>query len=248
MSILDLDGEFDDELEKLDAELREYTGAPGKTPYSLAASKIPDFFEQLIEAHRHVMMSGELSRELKELVALAVSMTNGCDYCVRAHAKMQKHMFDRTDAELAHLAALVGHITGLNRFEGAAGSGPSGLFEPVSTEDVPLFDEIEDELGHVPESFRAMGRDERYLELVWERERKLVRSGAYDQRTRDYVAFGVAATNGASASTRYRKEKLVDGGESEEAVFEAFEVVELFCKNNKWTEGLLLHGGVWGDR
>ncbi len=36
---------------------------------------------------QQVMQEGELSNIFKEMIYIAVSMTNGCEYCIRSHSK-----------------------------------------------------------------------------------------------------------------------------------------------------------------
>jgi AhpD family alkylhydroperoxidase len=56
-----------------------------------------------------------VSAREKELITLAVFATNGCDYCIDAHAAILKRMgiSDRASAEVM---AVVGHYNGINAF------------------------------------------------------------------------------------------------------------------------------------
>ncbi len=110
--------QYSEEIQKLDRRVREYTQAPGMTPYVKAAAHT-----NLAEEHLFVMPSRKLPRRLKEMLAVAVSMVNGCAYCITAHSRVLSQMFHLKDAELVELTAAVARISGLNRFETATMSG-----------------------------------------------------------------------------------------------------------------------------
>ena len=59
------------------------------------------------ETLKSVMAAGALDALTKELLYLAVSTTNGCDYCIASHtASARKH--GMTDEMLGELMAVVG--------------------------------------------------------------------------------------------------------------------------------------------
>lgn len=72
-----------------------------------ALANHPDTLRRTWEDLKAVMADGALDALTKELVYLAVSATNGCEYCVRSHtaAARKKGM---TDAMLGELMAVVG--------------------------------------------------------------------------------------------------------------------------------------------
>jgi AhpD family alkylhydroperoxidase len=250
MAIVDLleKEEYADEVAELDDRIRQYTQAPDMTPYVKAAAHYPPLLAQMGTEHLAVMLTDELRRELKETIAVAVSMTNNCSYCIGAHTMVLKKMFDKSDPELVELTGLVSHVNGINAFEGAVlGESPTMPFPKKSAEEVPLLGEIEDELGRLPEYYRVMANDEEYLEAIWNRERVTVLEGEMDRRTSEYVALGVSIANGADYSTRLHRETLQDIGETDEQLFEALQAIEIFQKNNAWTSGLQLEAGLWGD-
>jgi AhpD family alkylhydroperoxidase len=66
------------------------------------------------ESIKQVMAPGALDALTKEMVYLAVSATNGCDYCTTSHtASAKKH--GMTDAMLGELMAVVGMANETNR-------------------------------------------------------------------------------------------------------------------------------------
>ena len=65
---------------------QEIEGAFGKVPNLFRTyASFPPLLEANWSKVKAVMMEGNLSRELKEAIALLVSKDNGCDYCVAAH-------------------------------------------------------------------------------------------------------------------------------------------------------------------
>ena len=241
--------QYSELVRTLDRKVREYTQAPAMTSYVKATGHCPALLEQLAEEHRYVMPSRGLPRRLKEMIAVAVSMVNGCAYCITAHTQLLKRMFGMGDAELVELAATVAHVSGLCRFETATmDGGQEPLFRLREPREVPLLGEIEAALGTLPAVYRIMANDPGYLETVWSREKATLHSGTLDRLEKEYVAFATAIANDAPRSVRLRKEILGRMGAGDEQLFEALEVVELFHKNTKFTEGLQLEAGLWGTR
>jgi AhpD family alkylhydroperoxidase len=87
-------------------------------------SKIPNFWrtiandpitlERTWKSLKQVMCKGSLDTLTKELIYVAVSMTNSCEYCIRSHtlAARKKGM---TDKMLNELIAVVGMANETNR-------------------------------------------------------------------------------------------------------------------------------------
>ena len=240
--------QYSELVRSLDLRVREYTRAPAMTPYVKATGHCPPLLAQLADEHRYVMPTRSLPRRLKEMLAVAVSMVNGCAYCITAHTQVLKRMFDMGDAELVELAATVAHVAALCRFETATmPAGHEPLFAARRAAEVPLLGEIEDALGLLPDYFRIMANDPGYLETVWSREKATMQGGRLERLDKEYVAFASAIASDAPYSVRLRKELLTRMGTDEEQLFEALEVVELFHKNTKFTEGLQLEPGLWSD-
>ena len=55
-----------------------------------ALARHPDLMEQFAEEMRNVMGPGKLDPLTKELIYLAVSVANQCDYCVNSHGYMAR--------------------------------------------------------------------------------------------------------------------------------------------------------------
>jgi AhpD family alkylhydroperoxidase len=77
----------------------------------------PDTLEAVWARMKRLLGSGsegELDPLTKELVYLAVSVTNGCEYCVRSHAQAAERK-GMTEAQYAEMLAVVGLASETNR-------------------------------------------------------------------------------------------------------------------------------------
>ncbi len=63
---------------------------------------------------RDTMAPGRLDALTKEMIALAVSATNGCEYCIRSHTAAARKA-GMSDEMLAELMAVVGMANETNR-------------------------------------------------------------------------------------------------------------------------------------
>lgn len=74
----------------------------------------PALLKRTWESIKQVMAPGTLDPLTKEMVYVAVSATNGCDYCIRSHtaAARAKGM---SEAQLMELMAVVGMANETNR-------------------------------------------------------------------------------------------------------------------------------------
>lgn len=74
----------------------------------------PALLKRTWESIKEVMRPGALDARTKELIAIAVSATNGCHYCVRSHVYAARRQ-GVSDAELGELMAVVGMFNETNR-------------------------------------------------------------------------------------------------------------------------------------
>ena len=74
----------------------------------------PDTLERTWDSLKQVMQKGALDPLTKEMIYMAVSMTNSCEYCIRSHtaAARKKGMSDKMIKELI---AVVGMANETNR-------------------------------------------------------------------------------------------------------------------------------------
>lgn len=74
----------------------------------------PDHLELTWHKLKQVMQPGKLDRLTKEIIAVAVSITNGCDYCINSHTAAVKKLGLDNEA-LGELVAVVDVFNGTNR-------------------------------------------------------------------------------------------------------------------------------------
>tara|TARA_B100001146_G_scaffold68802_1_gene60862 strand:+ start:184 stop:582 length:399 start_codon:yes stop_codon:yes gene_type:complete len=74
----------------------------------------PDTLERTWNSLQQVMKKGSLDPVTKELIYVAVSMTNSCEYCIRSHSLAAKKK-GMTDKMLIELIAVVAMANETNR-------------------------------------------------------------------------------------------------------------------------------------
>ena len=74
----------------------------------------PDTLERTWNSLQQVMRKGSLDPLTKELIYVAVSMTNSCEYCIRSHSLAAKKK-GMTDDMLKELIAVVAMANETNR-------------------------------------------------------------------------------------------------------------------------------------
>ncbi len=76
----------------------------------------PEYLEATWNQVKTTLLApGELARREKEMVALAVSATNNCKYCIHAHSAALKGL-GLSEKGLVELMAVVGLFNHLNKF------------------------------------------------------------------------------------------------------------------------------------
>lgn len=79
-----------------------------------ALANDPPTLKRTWESLKQIMAPGTLDPLTKELIYLAVSVTNGCNYCIGSHAAAAKKL-GMTPAMLGELVAVVGMANETNR-------------------------------------------------------------------------------------------------------------------------------------
>src|SRR5882757_5194339 len=74
----------------------------------------PPTLKRTWESVKEVMAPGALEPLVKELIYVAVSITNNCEYCIRSHGAAARKA-GMTDAMLGELIAVVGMANETNR-------------------------------------------------------------------------------------------------------------------------------------
>jgi AhpD family alkylhydroperoxidase len=85
----------------------------------------PEYLEATWNKLKTVMGEGRIDRKTKEMIAVAVSATNNCDYCLRSHTDALRAL-GVDDATLVELMAVVDTFNGTN----AIASGLRIEYEP----------------------------------------------------------------------------------------------------------------------
>jgi AhpD family alkylhydroperoxidase len=88
-------------------------------PYRDLVEAIPDVMSGFNALHVAAMREGALSARMKELIALAISITRECDGCVSAHARGAA----QRGATLAEVAEMIGVAVSMN-------GGPGTVWGP----------------------------------------------------------------------------------------------------------------------
>ena len=74
----------------------------------------PESLERIWSSLQQVMKKGALDPVVKELIYVAVSVTNGCEYCIKSHSLAAKKK-GATDEMLNEMIAVTGMANETNR-------------------------------------------------------------------------------------------------------------------------------------
>ena len=85
--------------------------------------RIPAAYEGFAQLHRGAMEDGELSGAIKELIATAIAVHDGCDGCIASHTRgaVRKGATEQQMAEALGVALLMG-------------GGPASIYAPRAWE------------------------------------------------------------------------------------------------------------------
>jgi AhpD family alkylhydroperoxidase len=105
--------EYKDMTPRAKAVVEKIAAGRGSDPADInnvwkALARHPGLMEQFAEEMRSVMGPGKLDPLTKELIYLAVSVANQCDYCVNSHGYMarKKGMTEEMFAEFVSIVTL----------------------------------------------------------------------------------------------------------------------------------------------
>lgn len=96
------------------ADIRKTFGIPFVPKLFKVMAHHPAYLKASWERVKVIMGPGLIERKTKEMIAVAVSAVNGCDYCVGAHTAALRGM-GTGDAELVELLAVVDLFSGFNK-------------------------------------------------------------------------------------------------------------------------------------
>lgn len=102
------------EVAAIYADIRATFGLPFVPAMFKAIAHHPAYLKTSWERVKVVMGPGLIDRKTKEMIAVAVSAANGCDYCIQAHTAALKGM-GSNDAEIVELMAVVDLFSGFNK-------------------------------------------------------------------------------------------------------------------------------------
>lgn len=108
------ENEVSAEVGEVFADIRQTFGMPMVPNLFKVMAHNPAYLKASWQRVKVIMGPGLIDRKTKEMIAVAVSATNGCDYCVNAHTAALKGM-GVEDGELVELMAVVDLFSGFNK-------------------------------------------------------------------------------------------------------------------------------------
>ena len=119
--------EADDRVRKIYEDIKAAFGLSFVPNLFKAMGHHPAYLEASWARVKAIMGPGRLDRKTKEIIAVAVSATNGCEYCVNAHSAALKRL-GVGDVEILEVMAVVDLFNGFNKF--AEGLGIESDLKP----------------------------------------------------------------------------------------------------------------------
>ena len=95
-------------------DIKKTRNVPDVNNFWKYLARDPTGLKRTWESVKEVMAPGVLDRVTKEMIYVAVSATNGCDYCIASHTAGARAA-GMTEAMLAELMAVVGMANETNR-------------------------------------------------------------------------------------------------------------------------------------
>ena len=92
-------------------EARQITEIPN---FWKTMANSPETLERTWRSLQQVMKKGALAPEIKELIYVAVSITNACEYCIKSHT-LAANKKGATDEMINEMIAIVGMANETNR-------------------------------------------------------------------------------------------------------------------------------------
>ncbi len=238
---LPTEAEHGELVRKLDAIIRQHSGATSMTAFVRAAGLRPLFLLGTVEELAHVMATRTLTNEEKHIIALAVGSVVGSPYELAAQVTALQTQYRFTDAAIVELAAAIAHAYSLNAFERAmAAFKDLPPFAPMDAS-TPVLQEVRKELGGVPQLYRYMAHDAKFTKIVLKREKAaIIDPGEVPRIDKELVVYATSVLNGAALSVQQRADSLRQQGMTNEQLFEAATVVASFVKYASFTRTLQL--------
>ncbi len=97
------------------ADIKKAWGIPFVPNLFKAMASHPEYLDATWHRAKVIMGKGKIDPKTKQVIALAVSATNNCEYCVHAHTAALQQM-GYTDDMIVELMAVVDLYNGFNKF------------------------------------------------------------------------------------------------------------------------------------
>ena len=104
-----------DKIKEIYGEIKKMFGTPFVPNLFKAMANHQAHLETTWLRFKAIMGPGKLDPKTKQVIALAVSATNNCEYCINAHTAALKGM-GFGDPEITELMAVVDMFNGFNKF------------------------------------------------------------------------------------------------------------------------------------
>lgn len=114
------DDELSEEARAVFAEIRAARATDHVNDFWRALAHDPVTLRRTWESLKQVMGPGALDPLVKELLYVAVSIANGCDYCIHTHTASARAK-GMSEAQFMELVAIVGMASETNRMVTAFG-------------------------------------------------------------------------------------------------------------------------------
>ncbi|KAA0598219.1 AhpD family alkylhydroperoxidase [Azospirillum lipoferum] len=95
-------------------DIKATRNVPDVNNFWKAIANHPPTLARTWESLKEVMAPGALDPLVKEMIFVAVSVTNNCQYCIRSHEAAVRRL-GMTDAQFGELMAVVGMANETNR-------------------------------------------------------------------------------------------------------------------------------------
>ncbi len=104
-----------EDVKKVYEEIKNTFGIDFVPNLFKAMGNNPEILASTWAEYKAIMEPGELNAREKEIIAMAVSATNNCEYCIHAHQAALKGM-GMTEQGILELVAVVGLYNHFNKF------------------------------------------------------------------------------------------------------------------------------------
>jgi AhpD family alkylhydroperoxidase len=94
-------------------EIKSSRGLAEVPNFWKAIAHRPEYLRSEWDKLQAILGTGAIDRKVKEMIAVAVSATNNCDYCIRSHTDALRAL-GGTDEEIVELLAVVDFFNGSN--------------------------------------------------------------------------------------------------------------------------------------